>query len=269
MTSRSLVAKVRHTVLYGAPQVPARQLKLKLTTNSPDAIFRTERGRMRNQWFPAKKAEYMTASRFQELGLTRRDIGDRDATYGTLEAAEVEVIPEPEVPITTVVTASVCVPHCPCYPPLYPAPCGANDAEQQPEKSHTFLTTRIPGTLTFHRKPIPAPAPPPPTQSISPLVAAANPDTAHDRNAPLAIYGSVSATDVVAYIKGLLLGDAEGSRMVLGPENIRFLGLAEEADRVKTLGRWEVEISVGNKLEPVRKVVEILPSAEGADEGEA
>jgi hypothetical protein len=84
-------------------------------TNSPDAIFRTERGRMRNQWFPAKKAEYMTASRFQELGLTRRDIGDRDATYGTLEAAEVEVIPEPEVPITTVVTASVRVPRCLCY----------------------------------------------------------------------------------------------------------------------------------------------------------
>jgi hypothetical protein len=79
----------------------------------------------------------------------------------------------------------------------------------------------------------------------------------------------VSATDVVAYIKGLLLGDAEGSRMVLGPENIRFLGLAEEADRVKALGRWEVEISVGSKLEPVRKVVEILPSTEGADEGEA
>jgi hypothetical protein len=155
------------------------------------------------------------------------------------------------------------------YPPLYPAPCGANEAEQQPEKSHTVLTTRVPGTLTFHRKPIPAPAPPPPTQSISPLVAAANPDTAHDRNAPLAIYGSVSATDVVAYIKGLLVGDAEGSRMVLGPENVRFLGLAEEADRVKALGRWEVEISVGSKLEPVRKVVEILPSTGGSEEGEA
>lgn len=76
----------------------------------PDAIFRTERGRMRNQWFPTKKAEYMTASRFQQLGLKRGDIGDRDATYGTLEAAEVEDISEPEVPITTVVTTSVRVP---------------------------------------------------------------------------------------------------------------------------------------------------------------
>ena len=79
----------------------------------------------------------------------------------------------------------------------------------------------------------------------------------------------MSATDIVGYIKGLLVGDAEGSRMILGPEDIRFLGLAEETDRVKALGRWEVEIAVGGKLQPVRKVVEILPSIEGADGGEA
>ncbi|KAK4128293.1 hypothetical protein N657DRAFT_607509 [Parathielavia appendiculata] len=208
-----------------------------------DAIFRVERGRMRNQWYPNKKAEYMTASRFRELGLTRDDIGERDIIFGTLEPADVD--DAPEVPITTVRTTT-------------------------PERAHTLLTTSIPETLTFHRKPIPAPAPAPPTQFISPLVASANPDSAQDQNTPLVIYGSVSATDIVGYIKGLLAGDADGSRIVLGPEDIKFRGLSEDTDRVKALGRWEVEISVGGRgLEPVRKVVEILPVAEKAGEADA
>jgi hypothetical protein len=211
-----------------------------------DSVFRIERGRMRNEWFPAMKAEYMTASRFRELGLTREDIGDRDTTFGTMAAADdIEDTPVFEAPKAVLTTS--------------------------PEKAHTLLTTMIPETLVFHRKPIPAPAPPPPAQSISPLVGSANADTAQDRsNAPLAIYGSVSATDIVGHIKGLLLNDAEGSHVVLGPENIHFQGLAEETDRIKALGRWEIDVSVGGTgLEPIRKVVEILPLAETTSEGEA
>lgn len=60
--------------------------------------------------------------------------------------------------------------------------------------------------------------------------------------------------------------DIEGSRVVFGPENIQFAGLEEAADRVKALGRWEVEISAGGVgLETIRKVVEVQPLAE--DEG--
>ena len=142
---------------------------------------------------------------------------------------------------------------------------GTNNGQQQPEKAHTLLATLIPETLVFYRKPIPAPAPPPQTPSISPLVASANASSEPGRstNTPLAIFGSVSATDIVGHIKGLLVGDADGSRIVLGPENIRFLGLAEDADRIKALGRWEIEVSPGGTgLEPVRKVVEILPASE-------
>ncbi|KAL2137045.1 hypothetical protein VTI74DRAFT_9651 [Chaetomium olivicolor] len=211
-----------------------------------DSIFRVERGRMRNEWFPAKKAEYMTASRFRELGLTREDIGDRDTAFGAVAADEyIPDFTEPAAPMITVQTTS-------------------------PEKAHTLLSTMIPQTLTFHRKPIPAPAPPPSNQSISPLVSSSQPEPGQDPAAPLAIFGSVSAIDIVGHIKNLLLHDVDGSRMVLGPENIRFLGLSEETDRIKALGRWEVEISPGGTgLEPVRKVVEILPLLEGSTEGEA
>ena len=147
----------------------------------------------------------------------------------------------------------------------------ANDAYPQPEKAHALLSTNIPETLVFYRKPIPAPAPPPPARSVSPLVSSASADAAHDPNTPLAIYGSVSATDIVGHVKGLLAGDPHGSRIVLEPEDVRFLGLADDADRIKALGRWRVEIaSGGTGLEPVRKVVEILPLEAGeAGEGEA
>lgn len=128
----------------------------------------------------------------------------------------------------------------------------------------------IPKTLAFHRKPIPVPASSPPSQPISPLIASAKPDATRDQNGPLAIYGSVSATDIVGYIKSLLVNDVEGSRITLEPENIRFLGTEEETDRVKNLGRWEVEISVGDTgLGPVRKTVEVLPLTDGSDKGEA
>ncbi len=60
---------------------------------------------MRNEWFPHNKAEYMTALRLRELGLTRGDIGERDTAFGTL--AEVEDAEEPEAPTATVITTSV------------------------------------------------------------------------------------------------------------------------------------------------------------------
>jgi hypothetical protein len=223
---------------------------------------------MRNEWYPSKQAEYMTASRFRELGLTRDDIGERDITFGTLAAAESDAAQGPEAPTAAVRTTAVRVPG-PTLPLPLPLQPMLTRQLQQPEKAHTILTSVVPETLTFHRNPIPAPAPAPPTQSVSPLVASANPGPAHDQKTPLAIYGSVSATDIVGHIKGLLVGDVEGSRIVLGPENIRFRGLSEDTDRLKALGRWEVDISVGGTgLEPVRKVIEILPSAEGSSEGD-
>ncbi len=66
---------------------------------------------MRNEWFPHKKAEYMTVSRFQELGVTRGDIGDRDTTFGAVAAAEFVDIPEPVAPTATVLTITVRVPR--------------------------------------------------------------------------------------------------------------------------------------------------------------
>jgi hypothetical protein len=62
---------------------------------------------MRNQWYPKKKAEYMTPSRFHELGLTHDDIGERDTAFGTVAAEEFEEVQESVAPAPIVYTASV------------------------------------------------------------------------------------------------------------------------------------------------------------------
>ncbi|KAK0730569.1 hypothetical protein B0H67DRAFT_639057 [Lasiosphaeris hirsuta] len=242
-----------------------------------DAVFRVERGRMRNEWFPSKKAEYMTAARFQELGLTRNDIGDRDRGFATFM---------PEVPVFKILE--------PVQPtPVAPAAPVVSVVQTNPETIRDLLTTLLPETLTFFRKPIPAPPPPPPpaltpppkpSARISPLVASARTSKVEDAKSTvtktpesperntLAIFGSVSVTDVVNHVKKLLMADLEASRISLGPENIRFVGLLDNSDRVKALGRWEVEISVdgsgsvdkNGSLKPVRKMVEILPTEQAS-----
>jgi len=54
---------------------------------------------MRNQWYPANKAEYMTRQRLKELGLNEEDVGERDRAYGVVtqmdEVEEQEVFPTP------------------------------------------------------------------------------------------------------------------------------------------------------------------------------
>jgi hypothetical protein len=80
-----------------------------------DAVFRIERGRMRNEWYPNNKAEYMTTTRFQQLGLTRSDIGDRDRAFGSsLPTPGSEATPEPEpvAPASRLHYVSVSCPLC-------------------------------------------------------------------------------------------------------------------------------------------------------------
>jgi len=43
---------------------------------------------MRNLWYPKNKAEYMTANRFAELGLSRKsDVGEREHDFRAQERA--------------------------------------------------------------------------------------------------------------------------------------------------------------------------------------
>lgn len=47
---------------------------------------------MRNLWYPTKKAEFMTDSRFKQLGLTKNDVGERDPMFGVQIEMEEELV---------------------------------------------------------------------------------------------------------------------------------------------------------------------------------
>lgn len=104
---------------------------------------------------------------------------------------------------------------------------------------------------------------------MSPLIAsqAPTPTSQADSSnqAERAIFGSVSSTDILNQIQALISSHEEASRIVLKPSSIKIVGLADGNDRIRHLGQWDIEIAVaraGSGLEPVRKKVEIVASAE-------
>ncbi|OIW35006.1 hypothetical protein CONLIGDRAFT_665675 [Coniochaeta ligniaria NRRL 30616] len=229
-----------------------------------DAIFRVDRGRMRNLWYPKNKAEYMTAQRFAELGLSRKDdVGEREHDFRAHEKAG-EAVDEEPAPAPKMTAAEEAV-------SAYTL-ATLTRVSMQPERIHALLSTLIVPTLTFHRKPIPAPPAEPeaPPQRRSPLLAQHVLDipteAAKKQPEAQAIFGSVSTTDILLAVKSDLALDPEASRITLDARGIRFLGLEEDADRVKSLGSWEVEIAVpgASKFTPevqfVRRTVEVLPA---------
>jgi hypothetical protein len=105
------------------------------------------------------------------------------------------------------------------------------------------VATTIPETLTFFRKPIPA-LPPPPEARVSPLIASqasAAALEAERAKIPISIYGSVSASDIIYRIRTLLANEPELASLRLEPQHVAFLGLPEDSDRLKALGRVRLQ----------------------------
>lgn len=77
---------------------------------------------------------------------------------------------------------------------------------------------------------------------------------------PIAIYGSVTTTDVSNHIKEYVAYNDEASRVTLSEDDIRFTGLSEleESTRVKHLGEYEVEISIKGTEGRVRRKLLVL-----------
>lgn len=77
---------------------------------------------------------------------------------------------------------------------------------------------------------------------------------------PIGIYGSVSNADIAESIKALLAETEEGARVVIGTDDVKIVrneGEQDaEADRLKALGEYRVEIQVKGG-EPVTRTVRI------------
>lgn len=74
-----------------------------------------------------------------------------------------------------------------------------------------------------------------------------------------AIYGSVSTADVAATIKAALAHNDEAARVILNEADIRFVTDTEDADaqRVKELGVFKVEVQVPGAPEPLVRNVRV------------
>lgn len=133
--------------------------------------------------------------------------------------------------------------------------------EKQHEEATKTIAKLLPDNIDFYRTQIVAQAP---AQRRSPsLPASALISHAAGGNTPIptetkqAIYGSVSTADIAATIRAVLAENAEGSRIVLGPEDITFAIETEEKDRVKHLGTFDVDIRVKGAAEAVRRKVTV------------
>jgi len=203
-------------------------------------------GRMRNQFFPRKMAEYMTQAQLKEAGLTGVTL-ERDFTYGLK-------IPENAKAEETVNAA-------PAAKPI------AVDLDLlSHEQATAAIAKLLPKNIDFYRSPIVAATavPTTPAQKRSPsLPASSAVSEAAGGNKPapmdanIGIFGSVSTYDIATKIRTILARDTTGSRIVLGPEDITFAVESEESDRVKNLGTYEVHIKVKGADEAVRRTITV------------
>ncbi|KAI1170758.1 hypothetical protein F4777DRAFT_583596 [Nemania sp. FL0916] len=273
--TRSKVTKAELEDLQG---IPVRLLRDIPRFGRKHAIIRVKAGRMRNIWFPKAAAEYMTRKRFTEMGLTEAAIGTRDRSFGVLQLIDEKEQKKLDEEMITTEDGGKAKRKNPLALP--------------PEEARELLTTLLPKTLIFTRKPVtlppaPTPAAPPPEPVVprSPSLAA---NAATSTAAPLPeqeqpqaptvtpIYGSVSLNHILAIIKEKLVADdpegqGQGARVVLEPEALELTGLDPEHDgenRIKRLGTFGLRISFldpatdGTKLEPVDFVVEVVAGEE-------
>lgn len=77
-----------------------------------------------------------------------------------------------------------------------------------------------------------------------------------------AIFGTVSPADMLIRVRDALLrgtaANAASVAVTLETDNIRVLGLEVGEDRIKRLGRWDVQILPGKDVAPVKRVIEVV-----------
>ncbi|KAI0125489.1 hypothetical protein BJ170DRAFT_684757 [Xylariales sp. AK1849] len=260
--------------------IPVRLLQDIIGFGRKNAIIRVKPGRMRNVWHHKSLAEYMTKKRFTELGLTEAAIGVRDRSFGT----QMLVQEDKDAKAKKLVEEG-------------PTLKRKEAVTMLPEESRTLLNDLLPEVLVFTRKPISAPTtlvtsatstPAEPAPELEPTVTRSPSLAANAATSPAAtpsartatastypatpaaepaadttsIFGSVSPNDILTRIREALLADRNGSRVALEAEGITILGMEEGEDRIKRLGRWEIDIVTGKGSEPVQRVVEVVAEEE-------
>ncbi|KAL9596236.1 MAG: hypothetical protein Q9219_005947 [cf. Caloplaca sp. 3 TL-2023] len=201
-------------------------------------------GRMRNTYFPSRKAEYVTAAHMRTMN-PKDILVERDHSFGT-EAERAKKL----------------------------AAGGQAAGNESVDVRMKLLTTKrtseliealVPPEIIFYRVPIINPEPGPQPQeplghSINAIGGEPIP-TAPSPQPPITrIFGSVTSADIVDSMRAILAENEQGARVVLSPEEIRIVEETNEEkgieqDRLKALGAYAVEVRLKGMEAIKRRVV--------------
>ncbi|KAL8893592.1 MAG: hypothetical protein Q9207_008576 [Kuettlingeria erythrocarpa] len=207
---------------------------------------------MRNIYFPQRKAIYVTDSQLRDLN--QKDLViERDFNFGVEQPAS-PPSSSPDSNAQVVDNAGL---------------------NEQPQRTSELIEQLVPQEMVFYRTPILAAPEPEAAPNTAPVGNTINAIGGQDfvsqqqqrapepKNQITKIFGSVSTADMVDAIKAVLAEDEEGARVVLGPGDIVVDEEADEergveADRLKAVGEWKVEIRLKG-VQPIRRTVSIKP----------
>ncbi|KAL8765977.1 MAG: hypothetical protein Q9209_007124 [Squamulea sp. 1 TL-2023] len=198
-------------------------------------------GRMRNIYYPQRKAEYVTEAQMRTSN--QKDLlAERDFSFG---------VPQQQVEAQPVEEKAKRVPT----------------KLLTPKRASEIIEALTPPEIVFYRVPIvtpePEPAPPEPVGSSINAIGGEAPvrNVLQSKPSITRIFGSVSTADMAESIKAVMAASEEGARVVLAPEDVRIDEAASEdlgieVDRLKALGEYKIEIRVKG-VDPVRRRVSI------------
>ncbi|KAL9635062.1 MAG: hypothetical protein Q9164_003707 [Protoblastenia rupestris] len=209
-------------------------------------------GLFRNTWFPRGRAEYISTL---QVAKPKEIIAERDFTFG-LEQDDTRQAAEPAKEPMGLVERARSV--------------AARTNIVSPERASQILDSKLPSQIIFYRVPINEPEPELSPSEIaaqqrrdaSPaaaILAAASPSVNPRTPDVQKIFGSVTTADMAEVIKAMLETDDEGARVVIGAEDISILGedgadSGIEGDRLKALGKFQVEVRVRGAESVLRTV---------------
>ena len=252
---------------------------LMSTNRNIGAIVPIPRGQMRNDWFPRGIAAYVTLPELKTLRLKNTAM-ERDFEFGITRLAKfASATSDAMKPWQKDVPSDI---KSMTDDELRNASAFQKKLEVEKlssERSVELLEIFVGPRLEFYRQPIAEekePEAPPPEPRKGPrlgrgaaadLLAARTPQPARlkvgAKDAPQAIYGSVSTLDVLLAIRAAMAENDEAARVVLHEEEISFVDLPEaeegEAGKLKHTGDFAVEIRVRGTDVSVKRIVRVIP----------
>lgn len=235
-----------------------------LTGSTTGSIVPISMGRMRNEWFPRRIAEYVPQPEMRTLRMSNTAM-ERDVEFGVTDLA------------AQISKSNANQQYQDEYSDLRAGGFTVRKAPEvervTPERSIQLLDIFVPKTLDFFRQPIPEepkePEPEPEREDAFGKGAAAELFAMRQRREDKikanqaqaqGIYGSVSTQDILAAVRAAMENNDESARVIIAESDLKFVNAGtevEESGRVKHVGSFSVEIMIKGAEAGLRRTVRV------------